>query len=152
MSDLSIFPLIFIILSDFPQTTISTYIHIYIYIYISQYIYIYTPYLVGWALEWGICRMPHTLKCSSSSHELSTPVRICKKIYAYKIPTCYAENGDVSGVSYPTEVKSTGFPSRLEASRGSSCTEELWHNETVCLQMTCIYIYIYIYTSNLLLT
>ena len=37
-----------------------------------------------------------------------------------------------------------GFRSLLQAFYGSSHTEELWYNETVCVGMT-IYIYIYIY-------
>ena len=40
-----------------------------------------------------------------------------------------------SGVRCPTDVKSNGFRSQLEASRWSSHTEELWYNETVCLWM-----------------
>ena len=37
----------------------------------------------------------------------------------------YAKNDDVSGVRYPTDLKSAGFRSQLEASRGSSHTEDL---------------------------
>ena len=58
----------------------------------------------------------------------------------------YAENDNGSGMSSPTDVKSARFPSQLEAYHGSSHTEELCYNETVCLWMTInIYIYIYIY-------
>ena len=45
-------------------------------------------------------------------------------------------------VCHQPKVKLGGFRSRLEESRVSSHTEELWYNETVCLLM--IYIYIMI--------
>ena len=54
---------------------------------------------------------------------------------------------DGSRVRYPTDVKSLGFRSLLEASSGSTQTKELWYDETVWLWMT-IYIYIYIYISS----
>ena len=43
---------------------------------ISKYIYIYIYFPVGWALEWGICRLLHTLKCNGSSHGLNTAVAV----------------------------------------------------------------------------
>ena len=41
----------------------------------------------------------------------------------------------IYGVRYPTDLKSAGFQSQLEASRVFSHTEEYWYNETVCLWM-----------------
>ena len=45
-----------------------------------------------------------------------------------------------------SDAKLAAFQSQIKASYVSCHTEELWHNETVCLRMTMyIYIYIYIY-------
>ena len=48
----------------------------------------------------------------------------------------YAENDDGPGVRYPTDVKSAGFQTQLEASRVFSHTVVLLYNETVSLSMT----------------
>ena len=61
----------------------------------------------------------------SSLHDLSTPVAYMQKNIYIKNSFVYAENDDSSGVRYPTDLKSVGFPSQLEASRVSSHTEEL---------------------------
>ena len=74
----------------FFRFTFSTYIYIYIYTYIYIYphwrvviqwnsqsvgVSIYPPtHTVGWAIQFGICQLLHTLKCSSSSYGLSTLV------------------------------------------------------------------------------
>ena len=114
-----------------------------------MYIYICVcvlPAPMGWALNWGICRLLHALKYNSS-YKLSTSVAdsvYVKKRLDAKISLTYADNDDGYGVRYPSDVKSAEFRSLLEASRGSSHTVELWYNETVYLWIT-IYIYIYIY-------
>ena len=67
----------------------------------------------------------------SSSEEISTPVtvkRICKQrknnIYTYN-SFAYAEIADSSVVRYPTDIKSAGYRSQLEASSMSRHTDEL---------------------------
>ena len=61
------------------------------------------------------------LKCNSSSNELSTPV--ADNVYLKSSFAC-TENDDVSGVRYPTDIKSVRFHSCLEASHRSNHTEE----------------------------
>ena len=53
------------------------------------------------------------------------------------------KNYDGSGVRYPTDVKSAGFRSQLEATHVSSHNEESWYNEPVCMWMT-IYMRVWI--------
>ena len=57
-----------------------------------------------------------------------------------------AESNKGSGVRYPADVISAGFRSQLEASLGSSHTEELWYNKTVCLWMT---MFVFEFISNI---
>ena len=60
---------------------------------VCVYICIYMlPLPVGWELEWGICQLQHTLKCNSSSSELSTPVADTAYviIYMLEIPSLMA--------------------------------------------------------------
>ena len=45
-------------------------------------------------------------------------------------------------VEYPSGVKSAVFRSQFQAYRVSSHSDELWYNETDCLWMDYIYIYI----------
>ena len=45
-----------------------------------------------------------------------------------KTSLTYAENDDASGVRCPTDVKSAGFRSQVEASRGSSNTGVIHRN------------------------
>ena len=55
-------------------------------------------------------------------------INICCKIFLH----LYWQGG-MFGVRYPTDAKSCGFQSQLEASHVSSYNDELWYNETVCL-------------------
>ena len=82
-----------------------------------------------------MCQLPLNAEMNCFPHELSTPVADNKyvKNICVKNPFAYAENVDCSRVKYPTDVKSAGFRSRLEASRGSRYTEESSYNEPVCL-------------------
>ena len=62
----------------------------------------------------------------SSSHELSTPVTDSVYVNIHlKNSFADTENDVISGVSYPTDVKSAGFLFQLEACRVSSHTDEL---------------------------
>ena len=58
-------------------------------------------------------------------------------------PFAYAEVADGCAARYPTDVKSAGFQSQLEAPRVSSHTDELWYNEMSVCGWQNIYIYIY---------
>ena len=65
-----------------------------------------------------------------SSHKLSNLVAESVYVNIYlKNTFSYTENANSSGVRYPTNIKSTGFRSKLEASRMSSHTEELCYNK-----------------------
>ena len=77
-------------------------------------------------------------KMQSSSHELSSPIAdsVYVKKYLRKNSFTYAEKDDSYGLRYPTDVRSAGFQSQVEAYRVSSHSEELWYNETVSLCVT----------------
>ena len=60
----------------------------------------------------------------------------------HKNSSTNAENGDCSGVKYPTDIKSVAIWSKFGQSRVYSHIEELWYNESLYIY---IYIYIYIY-------
>ena len=63
-----------------------------------------------------------------SSGSFANTIIIMPMSGTVKISFTYAENDDGSEVGYPTWQR---LRSRLEASRGSSHTEESWYNERV---------------------
>ena len=86
----------------------------------------------------------------NSSYELSTLIADGVKCKQTKVDIYAQDSGaDVDwytglGIFYGPDIKLVWFRSRLEESRFSSNSEELWSNGILFLWMT-IYIYIYIY-------
>ena len=62
-------------------------------------------------------------------------------IYLYVKMLANTENVDGSRITYPIDVKSAGFRSRLEVPQGSRHTDEFWYNSSLFVE---VYIYIYI--------